>query len=342
MGDRTRRASNSDHTRRVTSSDVAAASGVSQATVSYVINNTPGQTISGATRARVLRAADELGYVPSFAGRTLRRGKTQNVLLDMSELPQGFETVFVNSFCDVLHEQGYTVAVVHAAGSAFASLEDLAQALSPAAVVRLRPPTPAQVSFLRRVGVQQISWTDFEPLQPRAEQMMALTGAAQIEHLAETGHRSIGYVLPAESAFQKVGFERAAGAGRRARELGIRHFRVLDSASDLDELCGVLRAVVLDARRPVAALACFNDQVGFEVLGALHRLHIPVPEQVAVIGVGGSPLAAYSVPPLTSVSVPAERFGTDMALRVLTALGHPVDLLGAEEFTYPIVLRDSA
>ena len=198
------------------------------------------------------------------------------------------------------------------------------------------------MSFLRRVGVQQIGGTDFDLLQASAHQLWALCGAAQIDHLWETGRRSIAYVLPAEPAFQKVGFERAAGAGRRAKALGIRQFRVLDSASDLEGLSALLESAVLEDRRPVDAVACFNDQMAFQVLGALHRLEVPVPDQVAVIGVGDSAIAPYAIPPLTTVRVPAEKFGADMALRVLTALGHTVELISPEAFTLSIARRASA
>lgn len=59
--------------RRVTMRDVAAASGVSPATVGFVLNNTPTQTISPATRERVEAAAKELGYVPDASpGRCAR------------------------------------------------------------------------------------------------------------------------------------------------------------------------------------------------------------------------------------------------------------------------------
>ena len=59
-------------TRRVTSADVARQAGVSRATVSYVLNAAPGQTISAETRERVLHVAAMLGYAPSAAARTLR------------------------------------------------------------------------------------------------------------------------------------------------------------------------------------------------------------------------------------------------------------------------------
>ena len=59
--------------KRVTLKDVAAAAGVTAATVSYVINDKPGQTITPETRERVLRAVAELHYIPNVHARTLRK-----------------------------------------------------------------------------------------------------------------------------------------------------------------------------------------------------------------------------------------------------------------------------
>ncbi len=66
---------------RVTISDVAAASGVSRATVSFVLRDSPGQTISAATRERVRRTALDLGYVPHPIARALREGTSRIVVL---------------------------------------------------------------------------------------------------------------------------------------------------------------------------------------------------------------------------------------------------------------------
>src|SRR5690554_5547715 len=66
--------------------DVAAAAGVSTATVSYVLNGTPGQSIRPQTQERVRRAADALGYVPHRVARTLREGRSRIVLLNVGDL----------------------------------------------------------------------------------------------------------------------------------------------------------------------------------------------------------------------------------------------------------------
>lgn len=61
--------------RRPTSKDVAALAGVSQATVSYVLNNNPRQSIRPETRDKILAAAKELGYMPNTMAQALRGGR---------------------------------------------------------------------------------------------------------------------------------------------------------------------------------------------------------------------------------------------------------------------------
>ncbi len=63
-----------DQKPRATLNDVAAASGVSRATASFVLRDSPGQSISAATRERVRAAARALGYVPNGLARALREG----------------------------------------------------------------------------------------------------------------------------------------------------------------------------------------------------------------------------------------------------------------------------
>ena len=65
--------------RRVTSRDVAARAGVSRTTVSFVLNDVPGVNISQETRKRVLQAAQELGYVPDAAARSLASRRTHTL-----------------------------------------------------------------------------------------------------------------------------------------------------------------------------------------------------------------------------------------------------------------------
>ncbi|MFK0287451.1 LacI family DNA-binding transcriptional regulator [Streptomyces sp. NPDC090499] len=87
---------------RVTLTDVAEASGVSRATVSFVLNDDPRQTISTATRERVLAAARDLGYVPHGIARALREGSSRIVVLNVDH---GLEGNFSRSYVLGLDEE---------------------------------------------------------------------------------------------------------------------------------------------------------------------------------------------------------------------------------------------
>ncbi|MGB2765491.1 MAG: LacI family DNA-binding transcriptional regulator, partial [Propionicimonas sp.] len=74
---------------RITAEDVARKAGVSRATVSYVLNNHPHQTIPEATRQKVLEAAAELDYTPLASARILSRGRSDVVVMLIPDWPLG-------------------------------------------------------------------------------------------------------------------------------------------------------------------------------------------------------------------------------------------------------------
>lgn len=67
--------------KKVSAQDVADKAGVSRTTVSFVLNNTPGKTISEETRQKVLRAAAELNYLPNDMARKLAMRKHRSIHL---------------------------------------------------------------------------------------------------------------------------------------------------------------------------------------------------------------------------------------------------------------------
>lgn len=69
---------------KATIKDIASAAGVSVATVSYVINNTPGKTVSEQTRQRVLTAAQELNYIPNNSAQRLKTKRSQCIAVRLS------------------------------------------------------------------------------------------------------------------------------------------------------------------------------------------------------------------------------------------------------------------
>src|SRR5215213_9821192 len=182
--------------RRVTSADVARAAGLSRATVSYVLNDTPGQKIPQATRQRVLDAAAQLGYAPSAAARALRSGRSDIVLCLLPDWPIG---ATVGAFLEHLS------AALAAEGLAFEEFEDdEARAMRAAG-------TEVSVALLggsrRRPG-------EFGIPQQRV-------GRLQAEHLAAKAHRRLGFAAPDDPRVRAFAEPRLDGVRHACAELGL-------------------------------------------------------------------------------------------------------------------------
>ncbi|SEJ81994.1 transcriptional regulator, LacI family [Propionispira arboris] len=95
----------------ITSKDVAELAKVSQATVSYVLNNNQKQSISEETKQKILNAAKELNYIPNIAARTLKNNKTSCISVAInknlmtprySELVEGIRSILENANYNIM------------------------------------------------------------------------------------------------------------------------------------------------------------------------------------------------------------------------------------------------
>ncbi|MFW9254266.1 LacI family DNA-binding transcriptional regulator [Corynebacterium amycolatum] len=138
--------------RRPTLADVASASGVSTATVSYVLNDKPGQSIPEHTRERVRAATAELGYVRSGAARALARGRSDLVLLVVPDVPVGPVLVgLLERLTTACSRVGlHLLAKLSFAGD---DLGALCRELLPAAVIVLVDLDPERIDPIRELRI---------------------------------------------------------------------------------------------------------------------------------------------------------------------------------------------
>ena len=93
--------------KRPTQQDVARLAGVSQATVSYVLNNRATVSVPPETRARVLAAMQELGYVPNVTARSLRTSKSYTIASIIPDITNPFYPALERGIQDIAHENDY-------------------------------------------------------------------------------------------------------------------------------------------------------------------------------------------------------------------------------------------
>lgn len=286
----------------ITSADVARLAGVSRATVSFVLNDTPGHRVSESTRARVLDAADRLGYVPHAAARSLRAGRSNLVLMPASISAIGR---LVSDWVDDLHSEldrrGYT-AVLHA--GRFADPVDAARAwaeLRPAAVVALDGDrlTTQAAELLHRAGVRALLAFASRPL-PGVHTIgfdHTRIGATAAEHLIARGRSRIGVVMPQERGLDAFARPRLAGA----ESVAARHMATVTpvelayTRESAAALAGRWTSLDLDS------VFAYNDEYAALLLHALRAEGIAVPDDVAIVGSDDLVLSAFQQPALSTI-----------------------------------------
>jgi DNA-binding LacI/PurR family transcriptional regulator len=279
--------------------DVAAAVGLSAASVSLVLRGAPGP--SAATRERVLEAAARLGYRPDRAASSLasRRSRLIGVMMDVLNTYHG---ELVADLDEAAERAGYDVVLstVTRGRDERRAVETLTDSRCEALVL-LGPEAPDEL--LAALGRQLPVAVIGRPLQAAGVDVVRAADddgvGAAVDHLVGLGHTGIGYVDGGGGTIataRRGGYERAMrrhGLAGRARvvpgdhteEAGSRAGRVLTGAGTLP-----------------TAVVTFNDRVAVGLLDTLTRAGLDVPRDVSVIGYDDSPLARLAHIGLTTVS----------------------------------------
>ncbi|MFB4303856.1 LacI family DNA-binding transcriptional regulator [Actinomadura sp. NTSP31] len=307
--------------RRVTSADVARESGLSRATVSFVLNDKPNKSIPPATRERVLQAAARLGYTPYAPARTLRSGRSDIVVLVLPPWPQG-PTVndLVERAAEALTEAGYTLVThVHSGGPD--RLAAISVALAPAALVGLQPFSADELDGIRRIGTTKV----FPPPESSADYDLAVTlwsrgvGRLQAEHLIARGHTRIAYALPDDPRLSGLARGRLEGVTQACAEAGLPFPVVSTVPLDTEAAARVVEAWRATAS-PSTAVCAYNDEIALAVLAGMRTAGLSAPADLAVIGADDITAARFAVPPLTTVAIDSGDVGADLARALLLAL----------------------
>jgi LacI family transcriptional regulator len=294
--------------RGPTQGDVARLADVSQATVSYVLNNKPSVALSVETRERILEAARQLGYVPNGAARALRTRKTMTIASIIPDITNPFYPWFERGIQDVAESHGYELIVYNTDGredrerTALESVRRsqvdglimtvwyqdqtlLRQTIeSGVKIVMLAPPS----EMFTRLGIDSVCTSN--------------EGAAEaaINHLLDLGHTRIAMIA---GEYGTPPRERRI-AGYRAA-MAKHHIAVEDRlirAGDFSEEGGYASAMELLAvsPRPTAIFAA-NDLMAIGAMRALREAGLSIPGDIALVGFDNIPAASLVHPGLTTV-----------------------------------------
>ncbi len=325
----------------MTSVDVARESSVSRATVSYVLNGTPNQTISEVTRRRVLAAAERLGYAPNASARALRSGRSDVVMFLIPEWPIGLSIArLIEHLSQRLTEQGLTL-VVHAHPRAARSATELWKAIRPAVVINHQALNEHEVELALGAGIPVIR----PVFQARGRDTFALfqqrIGRIQAEHLISTGHRRLGFALPDDDRLVAFASRRLQGVRQTCAKSGLRPPLTQLVPLDADSAGAAVDAWTA-ARPRVTAVCGYNDEVAIAVLSGMRQRGLRAPDDLAVVGVDNLPVGALGTPSLTTVTTGMSEIGEQLAAVVTHVLNGGTEPEPPRPELIKLVPRESA
>jgi DNA-binding LacI/PurR family transcriptional regulator len=302
--------------------DIAAVAGVSQSTVSRVLNDAPTRVpIAAETRERVNLAARRLGYRPNPLARGLRGASTMLIGAVVRDFSDPFFATAIEALAVEAMARGYNVVLGHAHGRVDEGL-GLTAVLETRhcdAIVMLgdMQDQPRLLDDLRTGSVPVVAlWQGTSPLEFPTIDVDDQAGiVAGLEHLIGLGHERIGFVsarLPGDNWRRQdafVGFMR-----RRFDNLPDGYVQVVPNTLAGGEQA--LRAL-LALPEPPTAVASSTDLAAVGVLHAAYSEGRTVPDELSVVGFDDLHLAAYTVPALTTLRMPiAEIVGEGVELAI--------------------------
>ncbi len=336
---------------RPTLATVAAAAGVSVATVSKVLNGRGD--VAPATRGHVeslLRQHDYVGRDADATRRAVMMARPTVELVFGGELG-AYSTEVLQGVLDAGAQLGVAVAVSmrphgkhRQADTSGGWVRGLVAAHRRAVIAVVDELTARDVSALARAGLPLVVIDQLNPPDARVASVGSTNfagGMAATQHLLELGHRRIAYLGgQAEAACNRArmhGFRAAMeSAGLRVGADHIRagRFRYDDGVVQGDDL--------LDLPNPPTAVFAGSDDIGVGVLEAARARGLRIPEDLSVVGFDDTQLARFASPPLTTVRQPLHDMGR-VALRTALELaaGEQVDSHYVELATRLIVRRST-
>ncbi len=328
--------------------DVAKRAGVSTATVSKVLSNTPYFTES--TRQRVMRAVEELGYVPNLAARALAAGKTSIIAV---VFPHVYDGVFQDPH--TLHIlQGIEAECTQRGYNILLSTPRLT-------------PDGVDEHYLRLIQSGYIDgiialdnvpiYSVLEPIRSKSIPVVNLgthpsehyvhtndySGGFQLmQHLLELGHRAIG-IISVPNDLNLSANHRMEGLRAAAQAAGVDFDALPIAEGDFSITSGAACADLLLQQFPtLTAFVCLNDRMAMGAVQLVHRIGRRVPDDISVVGYDDIPMAAVFDPPLTTIDAHAPTRGRDATRMLFDVLNgkfpdpvvYPVDLIVRESSTH--------
>lgn len=298
--------------------DVARRAHVSPATVSRVLSDAE-HAVSAATRARVLRAADELDFVPNALARGLLKSRLPIAGVIVHDITDPYFAEVTRGVEDAATRGGYLVITCSSDRDPERELSyiRLLRSMRAAAIVfagsgivdgELHRNVQRQLTAMRGYGATAVHLSPHAGGEPAVGIDNAAGVSAMVKALVGLGHRRIAFLAGPSNLY--VNHRRLAGYRSGLADAGIDFDPALAVESGFDATGGATAIDrLMEVAPDVTAIACSNDLLAIGAHQRLAELGLRIPEDVSLAGFDDIPVASRVAPALSSVRVPLHELG---------------------------------
>jgi DNA-binding LacI/PurR family transcriptional regulator len=321
--------------------DVARLAGVSQKTVSRVLNDEP--YVSAEVRQRVLDAAGQLGYRLNNAARALASGRTRTVgVVTLGTAGYGPASLLV-SVERALRDTGYALRVASTLEGDPAGVAGAVESLLEQGVdgIVISEPIDEGLVYVR-VDVP-VLFLGAPPSFAASRVVTEGVGSQELaraatEHLLDLGHATVHHLAGPQRWY--AARDRLEGWRAALRARGLNVPAVIEG--DWSAASGYAAGRELAGDGDVTAVFAAGDEMAIGLIRALGEAGRRVPEDVSVVGFDDNPVAAYITPPLTTMRQPFDAAAQEGIRLLVHAIEKPdVDLPPAADQPVELVVRSS-
>jgi LacI family transcriptional regulator len=311
-----------EQSKRVTMKDVARRAGVSQPTVSFVLNDRRDVSVADETRVRVLQAAKDLDFRPNRAAQALRsnRSYTVGVIADRV-VSQPYAGRIITGIQRAVQDAGYVCFVVETEQTpdgGKAAVENLVR--QGVAGLIYAAPGPEVIEPIEVPESVRVVFVNCFPSDPSPATVVLADeyrgGRDAAAAVFRSGHSDIVFLGGPEDDFACQ--ERVRGLVDAAAEAGVDSSTIRLEYGTYQVGSGYeLATAALEHGHPTAFL-CGNDRMAVGAMMAAQALGLSCPKDISIVGFDDQPdLADQMHPSLTTVALPHERMGFEAAMLLL-------------------------
>lgn len=302
--------------------DLARHLGLSPSTVSVVLNNVPGRSISEPTRVRIREAAEKFQYRPSLLARSLRQQQTQTIGILLPTVGEFYHAQVLGGIANELERRHYSYLIAQHRHEAARLNEYTDLLISRGAEGFIAIDThldhALHVPIVAVAGHKRIA--DVTNVVLNHDHAARLT----MRHLHELGHRTIAVIKGQEASSDTETRFRATLAAARA--IGVQVPRALTVQLDRDvtspEIAYSLVEKLLHGGPAFTAIVCFNDIAALGAIRAINDSGRRVPDDISVVGFDDITVSVFARPSITTVRQPLQQMGETAARVVLDRLSN--------------------